>query len=104
MTFNSVATSALRVYLVLITTALLTGSASAAVILDLVISPASTAGGGATSTRSGANAFQIYAIDTAGLGISGYSLTMGPVVTASSNKTPFGSIEDANSEIWSVGF
>jgi hypothetical protein len=89
---------------VLFTTGILTASAGAAVILNLVISPATTAGGGATSTRSGANAFQIYAIDTAGFGIFGYNLTMGPIVTASNNRTPFGSIQDANSDISFVGF
>src|SRR4029078_7880227 len=88
MTSHSVRSSAVSVSLVLFTTAVLTASAGAAVILNLVISPATTRGGGATSTRSGANAFQIYAIDTAGFGISGYNLTMGPVVTASNNRTP----------------
>jgi hypothetical protein len=78
--------------------------ANASVILNLIISPASTAGGGATSTRSGANAFQIYAIDTAGFGISSYNLTMGPVVTASNNRSPVSAIQDANSDIWPVGF
>jgi hypothetical protein len=89
---------------VLFTTAVLTASAGAAVILNLVISPATTAGGGATSTRSGANAFQIYAIDTAGFGISGYNLTMGPVVTASNNRTPLAFIQDADLNIVSAGF
>ncbi len=104
MTSYSVRSSAVRISLVLFTTAILTTSAGAAVILDLVISPATTAGGGASSTRSGANAFQIYAIDTAGFGISGYTLTMGPVVTASNNRSPVGAIQDANSDIWPAGF
>ena len=104
MTFNSVHAFAARVLLALFTTALSAASADAAVILSLVISPPSTAGGGATSTRSGANAFQIYAIDTAGLGISSYNLTMGPVVTASNNRAPVTTIQDANSDFWPAGF
>jgi hypothetical protein len=80
--------------------------ANAATILAVLVDPPSVAGGGATSTRSGAGTFQIFAVDdNAGTGgIATYQITMGPAVTASNNRSPVTTIMDANGDNQSAGF
>jgi len=71
---------------------LLCSSANAAVIVGLLLNPASTAGV-TVSTRSGPGSWQLYAIEDAAatdLGISGYSVTM-TNTTAINHRSPTGS-------------
>jgi hypothetical protein len=82
-------------------------SANAAMILGVVVDPATTSGGGATSTRTGAGTFQLYvADDNAGsLGLSSYNVTMGALVTASNNRAPqVNGINDSNGDTQPAGF
>jgi hypothetical protein len=85
---------------------LTTSRADAATIVGILVNPLSTAGGGATSTRSGAGTFHIYAADdnVGTFGISSYDLTIGPVVTANSHRSPVTTIQDSNGDNWSAGF
>jgi hypothetical protein len=78
----------------------------AAVIMKLLINPASTAGGGATSTRSGTGSFQLYAVDdnVGTFGISSYQVTWGPIVMATNNRMPVTTIQDSNGDAQSAGF
>jgi hypothetical protein len=99
--------AAVRSFVAFLFVAVLTiSSANAAVIVGIYLNPPSTAGVGASSTRSGANTFQIYAADdNAGtFGIATYSLTLGPAVTASSNRSPVTTIQDNNGDAQSAGF
>jgi len=80
-------------------------SANAAVIVGLIIDPASTAGGGATSTRSGAGTWQVYALDDSNtdFGISSYNITMNNAV-AINHRSPVSTITDNNGDPQSAGF
>jgi hypothetical protein len=86
--------------------ACLTNAAGASVIVGLLLNPTSTAGSGANSTKSGAGTFHIYAVDdnVGTFGISSYSLTMGPMVTSSNNRSPVTTIQDGGGDDWSAGF
>jgi len=85
---------------------LLATSANAATIIGVYLDPPSTAGAGATSTRTGAGTFHLYgADDNAGsFGIATYSISLGPAVTASSNRSPVSTISDSNGDNQSAGY
>ena len=85
---------------------LTTSRADAATIVGILVNPLSTAGGGATSTRSGVGTYHIYAADdnVGTFGISSYDLTMGPLVTTSGHRSPVTTIQDSNGDTWSAGF
>jgi hypothetical protein len=80
--------------------------ADAATILAIGLNPPSTAGAGATSTRSGPGTFHIYAADdnAGSQGIGTYSISLGPAVTASNNRSPVTTIQDSNGDSQSAGF
>jgi hypothetical protein len=86
-------------------TLFLATSANASVIVGLVIDPASTAGGGATSTRSGPGSWQVYALDdsNADFGISSYNITM-TGTTAINHRSPVTTINDGNGDPQTAGF
>src|SRR5262245_49108320 len=83
----------------------MTGAASAALI-GVQVDPPNTAGGGANSTRSSVGSFHVYAMDdnSATNGISSYSITFSPSVSASNNRSPVTSIQDGNTDVWTAGF
>jgi hypothetical protein len=79
--------------------------ADAAVIFNVLINPPSTAGGGATSTRSGLGSWHLYAIDDNAddFGISLYSVTM-VNATAINHRSPVTNINDSNGDPQTAGF
>jgi hypothetical protein len=87
--------------------AVLVGSTSqASVIVGLILNPGSTAGGGATSTRSGNGSWQMYAIestDSTDFGISSYNITMSGT-TAINHRSPNTTVLDNNGDVWAAGF
>src|SRR3954447_7197350 len=86
--------------------AVLGGSTShASVILGLLLNPGSTAGGGATSTRSGNGSWQLYALDDSNtdFGISSYNITMSGT-TAINHRSPVTTIDDVNGDPQTAGF
>src|SRR3954469_5544560 len=86
--------------------AVLGGSISqATVYLGLSLNPKSTAGGGATSTRSGNGSWQLYALDDndSDFGISSYSITMSGT-TAINHRSPVTTIADINGDPQTAGF
>jgi hypothetical protein len=96
---------AFRSLLAILAIAVLTTSrADAVTIVGILVNPPSTAGGGATSTRSGFGTFHLYGLDQDNLGISSYNITMGPAVTASNNRSPVTSITDGNGDTFASGF
>jgi len=81
-------------------------SADASVIVGLLLNPASTAGGGATSTRSGNGSWQLYAIEDTGstdFGISSYNVVMSGT-TAVNHRSPVTTITDNNGDPQTAGF
>ena len=80
-------------------------SANAGIIVGLLLNPASTAGGGATSTRSGNGSWQLYALDdtSADFGISSYNVTMSGT-TAINHRSPVSTINDTNGDPQTAGF
>jgi hypothetical protein len=84
---------------------IMASSANAAVIVGILIDPATTAGGGATSTRSGPGTWQVYALDqsTTDFGISSYNITMANT-TAINHRSPSGTISDENGDNQPTGF
>jgi hypothetical protein len=98
---------ALRSFLAILAIAfLLTNRASGATILGIYLDPPTTAGAGATSTRSGLGNFHLYAVDdNAGtFGIATYSVTLGPAVNTNGNRAPLTTIQDSNGDNQSAGF
>jgi len=85
---------------------LMATGANAATIIGVYLNPPSTAGAGSTSTRSGAGTFHLYGADDnqGSQGIATYSITLGPAVTASSNRAPVSTISDSNGDAQSAGF
>jgi hypothetical protein len=85
---------------------LMVSGANAATILGVLLDPTVTAGGGATSTRSGAGTFQLYAIDdnANSNGLATFSVTLGGSVLLSNNRAPVTSIQDENGDTQSAGF
>lgn len=81
-------------------------SANAGVIFGLLLDPAATAGGGATSTRSGAGTWQLYAVDdsTSDFGISSYNITMTGATAINHRSTSTTAITDGNGDTQSAGF
>ena len=79
--------------------------ANAAMVLGLVLDPATTAGGGATSTRSGPGTWQLFQVDdTPGhYGIGTYNITMSGA-TAINNRAPLTTILDNNGDPQPAGF
>jgi hypothetical protein len=85
---------------------IMASSANAGVILGLLKDPATTAGV-ATSTRSGAGTWQLYAIEDAAAadqGISLYSVTMGANINAINHRSPFGSATNGDGDPAPFGF
>jgi len=80
-------------------------SANASVIVGMLLDPASTAGAGSASTRSGANTYHIYALDTNtdDFGISSYNVGV-LNVTSTSHRSPFGSYENSQGNPADAGF
>jgi hypothetical protein len=80
-------------------------TAQAGVIVGLMLSPGSTADGGATSTRSGTGSWQLYALDdsNADFGISSYNITMSGT-TAINHRSPVTTIMDGNGDLQTAGF
>jgi hypothetical protein len=86
--------------------AVLGGSTSqAGVIVGLIVNPSSTAGGGATSTRSGGASWQLYALDDSNtdFGISSYNISMSGTV-AINHRAPVTTINDGNGDPKTAGF
>jgi hypothetical protein len=83
----------------------LANCANASVIVGLILNPASTAGGGATSTRSGNGSWQLYAIDDSNtdFGISSYNITMSGT-TALNHRSPVTTVQDVNGDLQTAGF
>lgn len=75
------------------------------VIVGLVIDPATTAGGGATSTRSGPGTWQLYIADdnADSFGILTYSVQLASV-TEVEHLSPVTTISDAVGELYPAGF
>jgi PEP-CTERM motif len=87
-------------------TAVLGGStAQATVHVGLVLNPSSTAGGGATSTRSGNGSWQLYALDDndSDFGISSYNISMSGT-TAINHRSPITTVNDLNGDPQTAGF
>jgi hypothetical protein len=86
-------------------TLVLASSANASVIVGLLLNPASTAGGGATSTRSGVGSWQLYALDDSStdFGISSYNIAMSGT-TAVNHRSPVSTINDVNGDPQTAGF
>jgi len=83
---------------------IMASSANASVIVGLLLNPASTAGGGATSTRSGSGSWQLYAVDDgADSGISSYNIAMSGT-TALNHRSPVTTINDSNGDPQTAGF
>ena len=79
--------------------------APAAVIFAWSVNPTTTAGGGATSTRSGIGTWQLYALDTdaSSFGISSYNISMDNT-TAINHRAPVTTINDQNGDPQTAGF
>lgn len=84
---------------------IMASSANASVIVGLLLNPASTAGGGATSTRSGAGSWQLYALDTSttDFGISSYDILMSGT-TAVNHRSPSTTVNNTDGDPNSAGF
>ena len=80
-------------------------STQAGVIVSLLQNPTTTAGGGATSTRSGNGTWQLYAIDDSNsdFGISSYNITLSGA-TAINHRAPVTTINDQNGDPQTAGF
>ena len=80
-------------------------STQAGVIVSLLQNPTTTAGGGATSTRSGNGTWQLYAIDDSNsdFGISSYNITLAGA-TAINHRAPVTTINDQNGDPQTAGF
>jgi hypothetical protein len=97
---------AIRYLLFLVLAASLTNFAGASIILGLLPNSPSTAGGGATSTRSGPGSWQLYAIESADatdFGISSYNIVMSGT-TAINHRSPVTTIQDGNGDPQTAGF
>jgi hypothetical protein len=83
----------------------ISSSANAAVIVGLLLNPATTAGAGSNSNRSGANTWHLYAVDDSpnNFGISSYDivLTGASAINHRSSNTTF---EDSQSNAAGSGF
>jgi hypothetical protein len=84
---------------------LMASSANASVILLPLLNPSSTAGGGATSTRSGNGSWQLYALDDSStdFGISSYNITMSGT-TAINHRSPVSTVTDTDGDPQTAGF
>ena len=89
----------------LLATVLGASSAEATVIFGLLSNPTSTAGGGATSTRSGNGSWQLYALndDDSSFGISSYNVTV-LGASAINHRSPVTTINDINGDPQTAGF
>jgi hypothetical protein len=84
---------------------IMASGANAGVILSLLLNPTSTAGGGATSTRSGNGSWQLYALDDSStdFGISSYNIALSGT-TALNHRSPVTTIQDGNGDPQTAGF
>jgi len=94
-----------KVFYACIAALIMASSANAGVILGMLLNPASTAGV-ATSNRSGAGTWQLYAIEDAAasdVGIQSYNVTM-TGQTAINHRSPNGGYNDGDGDPASWGF
>jgi hypothetical protein len=93
-----------RILLAGLAVLMLSSTANAGVIFGLLQDPLTTAGGGATSTRSGAGTWHLYALDDgADLGIALYNVTMSGA-TAINHRSPVTTVQDENFDTFGAGF
>jgi hypothetical protein len=94
-----------KVFYAALAALIMASSANAGVIVGLLLNPASTAGGGATSTRLGNGSWQLYALDDSStdFGISSYNIAMSGT-TALNHRSPVSTIDDVNGDPQSAGF
>lgn len=94
-----------KAFLACFAAAVMASSANAGVILGLLTDPATTAGGGALSTRSGAGSWHLYALDDSNtdFGISSYNITMSGT-TAINHRSPTTTVANTDGDPFPTGF